>query len=160
MSAAPSLITAFQFVLDLARQGILEVDDAGTEAEAVDQVEDLLTNNHEAIEGFLEVKGGADVLRVDGGGFPEIDLDGIRGTTDDPANDAMAITFELACRQFRDGGYEQDTQVTIEGETAQAGELLDMAGAFWERFGREIGENIIDITLPEGFFDERAEPGL
>lgn len=156
---SPPLLLAFDIVSQLARQGVLEAEDPGMEyeaarqAKAVDMFDDFVSNLGEDMDGILEARGGVDGLRTETGGFPELDLDEVRGIAANPEFDAFSITLELAAQQVREGEVAEDELIESDGETMAAGEALDLVGAFWERCGAEITEKVTTITLPEDFFD-------
>lgn len=163
---SPPLLLALDIVAQLARQGVLEAEDPGMEyeaarqAKAVDMFDDFVSNLGEDMDGILEARGGVDGLRTETGGFPELDLDEVRGIAANPEFDVMAIALELAAQQIREGEVTEDELIESDGETMAAGEALDLVGAFWERCGAEIAEKVTTITLPEDFFDAPQDDGM
>lgn len=136
------LITAFDLVHEAAMEGrlIAESDDMRdqeeAQLEAVNQVQDFLTNHHEELENRF----GRDPELVGTEVPAELDLTALReAAVDHPLNEAMLVTIELAAQQCTD-----------EGLTSDLSEALDLVGAFWARRGSEICSETLSVSVPDG----------
>lgn len=147
---ARDLIAAFDLVQEAARdlmyavviEGriITEGDDGLRQEtirlEAINRVQDFLTNHHEEIEDRF----GGDPYLTGRSSLAELDLGALRAApVDHPLNAAMLITIELAARQC----VEEDL-------TKGLRDALDLVGAFWSRRGAEICSETLSVSIPDG----------
>lgn len=128
------LTAAFEVVLEAARLGVLDSSDAemqdqvADQVEAVNQVDDFISNHWEKLE--------------DNFGMPEdiveVDLDALRALdVDHPLHQSMLTAIELSCQQY-------DEDLDHGGKLDHA---INVAATFWQERGEEICRETITVGM-------------